>query len=139
MILVLPAYQQPSNIHAGPRPPLELSLITLKIHHKTTYRYRQPVSLGPHRLMLRPRESRDLRLISSDVTVTPDAVVTWAHDVFGNAVATASFQTLADNLVIDSVTNSNTTPPPGPSLTSPFPPFSTPSDIPTMIGSILAL
>jgi hypothetical protein len=31
-------------------------------------------------------------------------VVTWAHDVFGNAVATASFQTLADNLVIDSVT-----------------------------------
>jgi hypothetical protein len=44
MILVLPAYQQPSNIHAAPRPPLELSLITLKIHHKTTYRYRQPVS-----------------------------------------------------------------------------------------------
>jgi transglutaminase-like putative cysteine protease len=83
---------------------LELSLITLKIHHKTTYRYRQPVSLGPHRLMLRPRESRDLRLISSDVAVTPDAVVTWAHDVFGNAVATASFQTLTDTLVIDSVT-----------------------------------
>ena len=82
---------------------LELSLITLKIHHKTTYRYRQPVSLGPHRLMLRPRESRDLRLISSDVAVTPDAVVTWAHDVFGNAVATASFQTVVDTLVIDSV------------------------------------
>ena len=74
------------------------------IHHKTTYRYRQPVSLGPHRLMLRPRESRDLRLISNNVAVTPDAVVTWAQDVFGNAVATASFQTLADNLVIDSVT-----------------------------------
>ena len=37
----------------------------------TTY---QPVSLGPHRLMLRPRESRDLRLISSDVAVTPAAV-----------------------------------------------------------------
>jgi hypothetical protein len=31
---------------------LELSLITLKIHHKTTYRYRQPVSLGPHRLIV---------------------------------------------------------------------------------------
>ena len=82
---------------------LELPLITLKIHHRTIYRYRQPVSLGPHRLMLRPRESRDLRLISSDVAVTPYAVVTWAHDVFGNAVATASFQTLTDNLVIDSV------------------------------------
>jgi transglutaminase-like putative cysteine protease len=82
---------------------LELSLITLRIQHRTTYRYRQPVSLGPHRLMLRPRESRDLRLISSDVALTPNAVVTWAHDVFGNAVATASFQALADNLVIDSV------------------------------------
>ena len=78
-------------------------MIRLSIHHKTTYRYRQPVSLGPHRLMLRPRECRDLRLISSDVTMTPAALVTWAHDVFGNAVATASFQTMAENLVIDSV------------------------------------
>ena len=78
-------------------------MITLKIHHKTTYRYRQLVSLGPHRLMLRPRESRDLRLISSEVVVTPAAVVTWAHDVFGNAVAMANFQAMADNLVIDSV------------------------------------
>jgi transglutaminase-like putative cysteine protease len=81
----------------------ELPLITLKIHHRTTYRYREPVSLGPHRLMLRPRESRDLRLISSDVVVMPAAVVTWAHDVSGNTVATATFQTMADNLVIDSV------------------------------------
>ena len=78
-------------------------MITLRINHRTTYRYRQPVSLGPHRLMLRPRESRDLRLISSDVTVTPAAVVTWAQDVFGNAVATAAFQSMTDVLVIDSV------------------------------------
>ncbi len=78
-------------------------MITLRIHHKTTYCYRQPVSLGPHRLMLRPRESRDLRLITSDVTVTPAGVVTWAQDVFGNAVATAAFQTMAGILVVDSV------------------------------------
>lgn len=75
---------------------------TLRIRHRTTYRYRQPVSLGPHRLMLRPRENRDLQLISSDVTTTPAAAVTWAHDVFGNAVATATFQTMTDTLVIDS-------------------------------------
>ena len=63
-------------------------MIKLKIHHKTTYRFHQPVSLWPHRLMLRPRESRDLRLVSSTVTVTPAATVTWAQDVFGNAIAT---------------------------------------------------
>jgi transglutaminase-like putative cysteine protease len=53
--------------------------------------------------MLRPRESRDLRLISSNVMVTPAAVVTWANDVFGNAVATATFQTMSTEVVIDSV------------------------------------
>ena len=78
-------------------------MIPLTVRHRTTYRYRQLVSLGPHRLMLRPRESRDLRLISSAVTVAPAAQVTWAHDVFGNSVATAMFQGVTDSLVIDSV------------------------------------
>lgn len=78
-------------------------MVTLRIHHKTTYRYHQPVNLGPHRLMLRPRESRDVRLVSSSITVTPRATVSWALDVFGNAVATATFQAMADTLVIDSI------------------------------------
>jgi transglutaminase-like putative cysteine protease len=52
--------------------------------------------------MLRPRESRDVRLICNEVTIWPPASVTWAQDVFGNAIATATFQTLADRLVIDS-------------------------------------
>jgi transglutaminase-like putative cysteine protease len=77
-------------------------LITLEIHHKTTYRYHRPVSLLPHRLMLRPRESRELRLLSSTITVTPTATVTWAQDVFGNAIATAGFQAMSDHLVIES-------------------------------------
>ena len=78
-------------------------MIPLTVRHRTTYRYHRAVSLGPHRLMLRPRESRDLRLISSAVTVAPAAPVTWAHDVFGNSVATAMFQGATDCLVIDSV------------------------------------
>ena len=79
-------------------------MIKIKIHHKTSYRFNHSVSLWPHRLMLRPRESRDLRLISCNVTVTPAATVTWALDVFGNAVATANFQTMSDSLIIDSIT-----------------------------------
>ncbi len=80
------------------------SLTALQIHHKTTYRYRQPVSLGPHRLMLRPRESRDLRLISSELKIDPPASLTFAQDVFGNSVATAYFNRLVDTLTIDCVT-----------------------------------
>ena len=75
----------------------------VRIRHTTIYRYRQPVSLGPHRLMLRPRESRDLRLIAMDIAVAPAALVTWAHDVSGNAVATATFQSMTDTLRIDAV------------------------------------
>jgi len=76
---------------------------SLKVRHRTTYRYHQSVSLGPHRLMLRPRESRDLKLISSELTVTPAAQITWAHDIFGNSVATATFQWATDSLIIDSL------------------------------------
>ncbi len=78
--------------------------MSLTIHHRTTYRYRVPVGLGQHRLMLRPRESRDLRVISSEITISPAATVTWAHDVFGNAVAMATFAGMHDQLTIDSVT-----------------------------------
>jgi transglutaminase-like putative cysteine protease len=55
--------------------------------------------------MLRPRESRELRLASQNLTITPAAVPEWAHDVFGNAVAVANFTAMTDMLVIDSVVN----------------------------------
>ena len=77
-------------------------MIALKIHHKTVYHFHQPVDLWPHRLILRPRESRDLRLMSHTLAIAPPPVLTWAHDVFGNSVATATFATATDMLVIDS-------------------------------------
>ncbi|WP_407529658.1 transglutaminase N-terminal domain-containing protein [Methylobacterium oryzisoli] len=39
-------------------------MVDLHIRHRTVYRYRHPVSLEPHRLMLRPRENRDVRLMT---------------------------------------------------------------------------
>lgn len=81
----------------------------LNIHHRTTYRYREPVSLLPHRMMLRPREGRDLVLLGHNLSVSPDAQINWSHDVFGNAVATASFQTPTDSLVVESVASVNLT------------------------------
>jgi len=52
--------------------------------------------------MLRPRESCDVRLKTFDLTIRPQAEVSWAHDVFGNAIATAVFTGLTDKLVIES-------------------------------------
>ena len=52
--------------------------------------------------MLRPRETRELRLFSHALSITPTATVTWAHDVAGNAIATAIFDTPTDHLVIES-------------------------------------
>jgi transglutaminase-like putative cysteine protease len=75
----------------------------LTIHHHTIYRYRTPMAFGPHRLMLRPRESHALRLYGHKLAITPAAVVTWAHDVAGNSVATANFSEPSDTLTIDSV------------------------------------
>jgi len=79
-------------------------MVTVRIRHRTTYSYRLPVSLGPHRLRLRPRESRDIALISSEIAVSPSGALTWAQDVFGNSVATVVFPVMTDALAIEAVT-----------------------------------
>lgn len=75
-------------------------MVKLSIRHTTIYRYDSPVALGEHRIMLRPRESRELNLLAMELVVEPHAVVNWAHDVVGNAVATASFGSVTDHAVI---------------------------------------
>jgi transglutaminase-like putative cysteine protease len=74
----------------------------LTVRHTTTYRYNRPVALGDHRLMLRPRDSHDLRLIKTNLTFSPPASVRWIHDVFGNSVAIASFGEPSAELRIES-------------------------------------
>lgn len=74
----------------------------LTVDHRTTYRYANPVRFGDHRLMLRPRDSHDLRLLEATLTTRPPAELRWMHDVFGNSVAVASFRALADTLFIES-------------------------------------
>ncbi|HEY2634826.1 MAG TPA: transglutaminase family protein [Steroidobacteraceae bacterium] len=64
----------------------------LRVTHRSEYRYRQPVVLGPHRLMCRPRDSHDLRLLDTGLIITPQpSELRWMHDVFGNSVAVAAF------------------------------------------------
>jgi transglutaminase-like putative cysteine protease len=65
---------------------------TLEIVHRTRYEYSEPVSLGDHRLMFRPRDSHDLRLLRTGLVIEPAARVRWIHDPFGNSIAIASFE-----------------------------------------------
>ena len=81
---------------------METRVVKLCISHNTTYSYSGPVTLGTHRLMLRPRESRDVRLLSMDLRLMPQATVVWTHDVAGNMVATATFGPRLDRLEIHS-------------------------------------
>jgi transglutaminase-like putative cysteine protease len=74
----------------------------LNVRHTTIYRYRRPVALGDHRLMLRPRDSHDLRLIQTNLNVSPPATLRWSHDVFGNSIAIASFAARSAELRIES-------------------------------------
>ena len=72
----------------------------LRIRHVTTYRYSQPVSFGPHRLMIRPRDSFDIRLADTGLVISPAARLRWMHDVYGNSVAIADFDDDADTLEV---------------------------------------
>jgi transglutaminase-like putative cysteine protease len=65
----------------------------LTVRHATVYRYSEPVGLGEHRMMFRPRESHDLRLIRTSLAITPEPVqLRWLHDPFDNSIAVAAFQ-----------------------------------------------
>ena len=59
----------------------------VQVTHTTRYRYVRPVQLTTHRLMVRPRDSHDLRLNEATLVVDPAPQSTrWAHDVFGNSI-----------------------------------------------------
>ena len=75
----------------------------LTVTHTTTYRYARPVRFEEHRMMMRPRDSHDLRLIDTSLTVSPPADIRWLHDVFGNSVALARFRGMANELYVKSV------------------------------------
>jgi transglutaminase-like putative cysteine protease len=76
----------------------------LTVNHRTVYRYREPVVLGEHRMMFRPRESHDLRLVRSSLQISPrPARLRWLHDPFDNSVAIAAFGSSTTELKFESV------------------------------------
>lgn len=77
----------------------------LTIRHVTTYRYRQPVAFGEHRMMLRPRDDGDQTVLKSALDIVPaPRELAWTHDTFGNHVAIARFAGRARELRFESTT-----------------------------------
>jgi transglutaminase-like putative cysteine protease len=72
------------------------------IRHATTYRYVRPVTFGGHRLMFRPRDSFDQRLLAVKLRVKPQPHnVRWIHDVFGNCIAIVDIAASAKELCFE--------------------------------------
>ena len=66
------------------------------ITHTTHYQYAQPVALGEHRVLFRPRDSHDLRVLATDMVVTPPPVdIRLYQDVYSNSVALVTPQSPA--------------------------------------------
>ena len=114
----------------------------VSIRHLTTYRYRNPVALGEHRMMLRPLESYDQRLISAELSITPEPS-SWrnVHDVFGNCVSIARFTGRTDRLAVESRMVLEHTPQPafefdGEAHGGAFPLAYSPDDLPDLARSM---
>src|ERR1700685_1372615 len=71
----------------------------LSIRHVTAYRYNKPVAFGEHRMMLRPRDDGDQKVIAAELEITPrPRQLAWTRDSLGNHVATAPFDNRAREL-----------------------------------------
>jgi len=74
--------------------------VQYEIVHTSIYHYRQPVSFGEHRVMFRPRDSHDLRVLATDLQVGPTSLVRMIQDPHSNSVALVQPLESADELKI---------------------------------------
>ncbi|MFZ5780669.1 MAG: transglutaminase family protein [Pseudomonadota bacterium] len=72
----------------------------IRVRHATEYRYHQPVTFGPHRILVRPREGHDIRIVGGRVEIDPTPTMRFLRDVYGNSTAIFTFDQPADRLRI---------------------------------------
>jgi transglutaminase-like putative cysteine protease len=76
----------------------------LSVSHVTRYAYGTPVRLGQHRLMVRPRDSFDQRLVRFQLDIHPEPKnMRWLHDAFGNCIVVVDFSDETTELVFDAM------------------------------------
>jgi len=76
--------------------------MTYRIVHRTTYRYKYPVSLGNHVACLKPRTLARHRLTTTELIIQPvPATITQRVDYFGNTLSFFTIQEPHKELVVE--------------------------------------
>ena len=84
----------------------------LTIRHVTTYRYRQPVAFGEHRMMLCPRDASDQRVLEASIEISPEPKsLRFVQDGYGNHLGIARFSGRANELSFESIVRVEHSPP----------------------------
>ncbi|NHN54859.1 transglutaminase family protein [Calidifontibacter sp. DB0510] len=66
--------------------------IRVALHHRTTYRFAEPVTVHPHVVRLRPAPHSRTPIQAYSLTVSPaDHFINWQQDAFGNYLARLVF------------------------------------------------
>jgi YD repeat-containing protein len=79
----------------------------LCLRHETHYDYERPVRFGPHRLLVRPRDSHAVRVVEARLSFSPPGNTRWMYDALGNSICwllpegEATSLTIVSNLVIE--------------------------------------
>ena len=74
--------------------------VLYEITHRTAFRYTEPVRFGEHRVLFRPRDSHDQRVLATDLRVSPAAAIRLIQDPLSNSVALVQPQHAANELQI---------------------------------------
>lgn len=75
--------------------------MTYRIVHKTTYKYRSPVSFGDHVACLTPKDLPHHRCLRSEIRIKPHAVCNQRTDYFGNQLSFFTVQEPHTRLVVE--------------------------------------
>ncbi|MEQ8847767.1 transglutaminase family protein [Botrimarina sp.] len=76
--------------------------IRVALHHRTTYHYERPISIGPQVIRLRPAPHARTPIESYSLRVTPEEhFCNWQQDPFGNYLARCVFTKAAPKLEIE--------------------------------------
>lgn len=74
----------------------------IEITHNTRYEYAEAVAFNTHKLHIRPREGHDVRIESSQLTISPTYQIRWERDIYSNSIALVDFLDKSQILAITS-------------------------------------